>query len=85
MTLIRFATCDRRMALRFLAKYYPSFQVNDEGATAEVLDLVEKDIIRIPDPSFHPNGVITMPKGVAKDVEMNAIEKLQTMHNLFTA
>jgi len=84
MTLFRFATCDRRMALGFLARFYPFAEVKDEGVTADVLDLVEKDIIRIPDPSFH-NGVITMSKKTPKDKKAAVVKKLQKMHDLLTA
>ena len=57
---LRFATCNRTYALRFLRRFYPGCTVEDTPESAgPVLDLVEQDIFRIPDPDFHPNGVIT--------------------------
>lgn len=85
MTIFRFATCERGRALGFLTKFYPSTEVKDEGATSDVLDLVEKDIIRIPDPAFHPNGVITMSKDTPKEEEAMVVATLQTMHDLLIA
>lgn len=85
MTLFRFATCERPRALGFLAKFYPDAEVKDEGPVADVLDLVQKDIIRIPDPAFHPNGVITMSKEAPKGEEKAVVAKLQAMHDLLSA
>ena len=53
-----FATCDRRSALGFLKKSYPAREIDDSGATATLLDLVEKDVIRVQDPMMHPNTQI---------------------------
>ncbi len=55
---VRFETCERRRALGFLRKFYPNAKLEDKGNTKDVLDLVEADIIRIPDPQFHPGGRI---------------------------
>lgn len=55
---IRFETCVRKTALGFLRKFYPDRNLKDTGKTKAVLDLVEADIVRIPDPSFHPGGQI---------------------------
>lgn len=55
--IFQFATCNRKTALEFLRKFYPSRTLEDEGKTKAVLDLVEADIIRIPDPEYH-NGKI---------------------------
>lgn len=53
-----FATCDRRMALGFLKRIYPSRTVEDTAADAgPLLDLVEADIVRIPDPYYHAAAV----------------------------
>lgn len=52
-----FATCERHRALGFLKKLFPSYVVEDAGATKTVLDLVEKDLIRVLDPDFHAGGV----------------------------
>ncbi len=57
---INFATCDRKRALSFLQKVYPSRVVSDSPDSAgPLLDFVEKDIIRIQDPMVHAvNGTI---------------------------
>lgn len=55
---VRFATCERLRALGYLRKFYPSQSLEDAGGVAALLDLVEKDIIRIPDPDFHPGGQV---------------------------
>jgi hypothetical protein len=55
---VRFATCVRKTALEFLRKFYPSQILEDTGGVAALLDLVEADIIRIPDPEFHPGGQV---------------------------
>ena len=65
-----FATCERPRALGFLRKLYPSTTVEDTADDAgPVLDLVERDVIRICDPDFHGGTVIastnyaTVPAG----------------------
>lgn len=51
---IHFATCNREVALEFLQKLYPSTKVEDTPEDAgPLLDLVEKDIVRIQDPNYH--------------------------------
>jgi len=55
---IRFETCERKRALGFLRKFYPERNLEDSGKIKAILDLVEADIIRIPDPQFHPGGQI---------------------------
>lgn len=58
-----FATCERRRALEFLQILYPNAKnpITDEGVTKALLDLVEKDILRIPDPAMHGMRVAIMP------------------------
>lgn len=59
----QFATCDRKRALKFLQKFYPSRDLHDTPDSAgPLLDLVEKDVIRIPDPDFHPDGTVCASK-----------------------
>ena len=54
-----FATCERGRALEFLQKLYPSSEITDtEESASDLLDFVEKDIIRITDPSFHTGQII---------------------------
>ena len=49
---IYFATCERVKALEYLKKFYPSYNIT-EGSAKDILDLVQQDIIRIPDPNMH--------------------------------
>lgn len=56
---MKFATCVRSTALKFLQEGYPSYKVTDTEVSAKnLLDLVEKDIIRITDPAFHRLAII---------------------------
>ena len=58
--MVRFETCNRYNALKFLQQFYPGCSVRDtQNSAAPVLDLVEEDIVRIPDPSLHSDGAIT--------------------------
>lgn len=60
--MFQFATCERDRALGFLQKLYPSKTVTDTEASAKaVLDLVEKDVFRIPDPMMHGSNVTIYP------------------------
>jgi hypothetical protein len=54
-----FATCDRRNALGFLQKLYPSYRVEDtDDSVKALLDIIEADELRICDPSFHGGQII---------------------------
>jgi len=53
---VRFETCERIRGLRFLRIFYPDKNLEDTGKTKAVLDMVKADIIRIPDPKYHPGG-----------------------------
>lgn len=66
---IHFATCNRVDALRFLKKVYKSRIIEDSPEDAgPMLDLVEKDIIRIQDPMMHSvNGTIQVIPGTHWD------------------
>ncbi len=57
---IRFETCVRKTALLYLQKLYPSKTITEELAK-DILDLVEADIIRVPDPSMHGKRVAIYP------------------------
>lgn len=59
--IIHFATCVRKEALGFISKVYPNCTVEDSGAVAELLDFVEKDIVRIQDPFIHGNSPQVIP------------------------
>lgn len=54
-----FATCDRRSALEFLKKLYPSHVVEDSDESVKsLLDIVEADELRICDPDYHGGQII---------------------------
>lgn len=62
MNSFMFATCDRQRALSFLKQLYPSRVIVDTSESAgPLLDYVEKDIVRIPDPMMHGNRVEVSP------------------------
>lgn len=59
---IEFATCERLRALRFIQQVYPSKKITDSHDCAgPLLDLVEKDIVRIQDPSMYGNRIEVSP------------------------
>ncbi len=59
---MQFATCNRKIALCFLQQLYPNKIITDtEKSAKKVLDLVEADIIRIPDPKMHGSQVGISP------------------------
>ncbi len=83
MTTIRFETCVRNRALTFLKGHYPKRIVEDtENSAAAVLDLVEGDVFRIPDPSLH-GGTIYPSKNWPdkKGNQEAAIAVLQAFHD----
>ncbi len=59
---MQFATCERKRALNFLKKLYPNSEITDTEESAKpLLDLVELDIFRIPDPYMHGQRVAIYP------------------------
>ena len=57
-----FATCDRKCALEFIKKVYPSKDITDTPESAgKLLDFVEKDIVRIQDPMMHGMNIRVLP------------------------
>jgi hypothetical protein len=55
---IEFATCERKRALEFIQKVYPSKMITDTPECAgPLLDLVERDIVRIQDPMMYGNRI----------------------------
>ncbi len=79
----QFATCERHRALEFLQKLYPSRVVTDAPESAgKVLDYVEKDIIRIPDPFVHGSRVAVYPsKNWKPELQKEVYEALMKFHN----
>lgn len=59
---IEFATCERKRALEFIQRVYPSASIKDTPEQAgPMLDLVEKDVIRIQDPMMYGNSIQAVP------------------------
>ena len=59
---MEFATCERKRALEFLQSVYPSKPITDTPDCAgPLLDLVEKDIVRIQDPAMYGNRIEVSP------------------------
>lgn len=59
---IEFATCERKRALEFIQRVYPSKKITDTPDCAgPLLDLVEKDIVRIQDPMMYGNRIEISP------------------------
>lgn len=59
---IYFATCERKRALEFIKKVYPGRTITDTPDSAgQLLDFVEKDIVRIQDPMMHGNKIEVIP------------------------
>lgn len=54
-----FATCERKRALEFLKKLYPSSVVEDaDDSVKDLLDIIEADEIRVCDPDYHGGQII---------------------------
>ncbi len=57
-----FATCNRKSALGFIQKVYPSKKITDtKDSAGSLLDFVEKDIVRIQDPLMHGDNIEVIP------------------------
>lgn len=82
---IEFATCNRKRALGFLQKLYPGSTIADiEESAKAILDLVEKDIVRIPDPSMHGQRVAIRPSKNWNDSDKDRyMDVLTEFHNKY--
>jgi hypothetical protein len=59
---IEFATCERKRALEFIQRVYPSKTITDTPECAgPLLDLVERDIVRIQDPMMYGDRIAVSP------------------------
>lgn len=59
---IEFATCERNRALGYIQKVYPSKDITDTPDCAgPLLDLVERDIVRIQDPAMYGGSIAVSP------------------------
>lgn len=81
---VSFATCNRREALSFLQKACPLDEIADSAAcAAPVLDLVEKDILRVQDPMMHGSRIAIIAgkeHGAQHDESVQAAVKVLTDH-----
>ncbi len=49
-----FATCDRKTAMQFLERGYPTRNINfNNESISAMLDLIENDVMRVQDPQMH--------------------------------
>jgi hypothetical protein len=86
MNSVRFETRNRQQALKFLQRWYPDTEVHDTPDDAgAVLDLVEADVIRIPDPALHPNGAIFPSNNWNADRYAEVVNALDALHRRKTA
>jgi hypothetical protein len=59
---ISFATCERKRALGYIQKVYPSKKITDSPESAgPLLDFVEQDMVRIQDPFMYGNRIQVVP------------------------
>jgi hypothetical protein len=60
--IINFATCERKRALEYIQRVYPSKTITDSADCAgPLLDFVEKDIVRIQDPTMYGDSIQVTP------------------------
>lgn len=87
---IEFATCDRKRALSFIQSVYPLRDITDTPECAgHLLDLVEKDIVRVQDPMMYGNKIAVSPNAKNWDEKYrsavieacNLIESIPRNHN----
>lgn len=83
--MVRFETCNRNRALFFLQQLYPNSEIIDTKESANaILDLVEKDIIRIPDPNMHGKRANIYPSTNWDDLNKDQYMKTLTdFHNKY--
>jgi len=83
---LSFATCERTRAFQFLEEFYPKRDISSEAPEViAVLDWVEKDVIRIPDPAFHPGGGIVTGKNYQNEQRDEVMKALEAFHVYATA
>lgn len=81
--IIHFATCDRKRALNYLQEVYPSHSITDEPHSAKpLLDLVEKDIVRIEDPTTYGKTIKVIPgENWKEEFRLQAVSACEVFHN----
>lgn len=73
--IINFATCERKRALEYIRKVYPSKEIQ-ESDVAELLDFVEKDYARVQDPMMYGNRIAIIPGKKFRPEMRKEIEKV---------
>ena len=59
---IEFATCERKRALEYIKRVYSSKTITDTADSAgPLLDFVEKDLVRIQDPTMYGKQIQVVP------------------------
>lgn len=65
---MEFATCERSRALQFIQQVYPNKSITDTPDCAgPLLDLVEKDIVRVQDPMMYGSRIAITPNATNWD------------------
>jgi hypothetical protein len=80
----QFATRNREMAMHHLAKCYPSAEITDE-VVAELMPLIEADVVRVQDPDFHQPAQIVPGTNWTEDRRAEVVSVCQRMHDALTA
>ena len=75
---VQFATCNRKTALEYLEKLYPSYTVTEEVAKP-FLDLLEKDIIRLQDPFMYPRVAVVPGKNYKDEHQGEVMEAIKCL------
>jgi hypothetical protein len=70
--------------LEYLQKVYPSYEVKDDAGNAkEILDFVEKDIVRVQDPMMYGNSPQIVPgTHWTEDMRGQVVAACQQLNNL---
>lgn len=77
---IQFATCERNRALEYIQRVYPSQNITDTPDCAgPLLDFVEKDIVRIQDPTMYGKNIGVVPGNSWNDSYRDAVLKAATL------
>lgn len=74
MTFINFATCERGDALRYMQTASPADDITDSPECAgPVLDLVERDVLRVQDPLMHGSRIAIIAGKAYSDSDEAAV------------
>jgi hypothetical protein len=82
---LHFATCEKSAALRFLRRFYPEASAEQVDHAAEhILPLVTADIVRVPDPDFHPEGGIVAGEKWSEERRAEVVAAFTEFHAQLT-